>query len=78
MANDTRTLSERIGALAYDADQLHSLIRELGKETDKIEGIETVDHLADVPGELLEAERYLAKAVDALNDAEQDAIKGGD
>jgi hypothetical protein len=71
------TLSERISALADDADQLHSLIRNLRKEVDKMDGIESIPSLADVPGELLNAENFADKMYEFLESAETCAKKGG-
>lgn len=72
------TLSERIGALADAAVELHKEIKQLRKEVDRRDGIEAIEHLADVPGELRDAEDLMEKAYDFLYSAEVCATKGGD
>lgn len=70
------TLSERIDVLLDDADQLHAEIRKLRREINQREGIEAVDYLSDVPGDLLDAEDCLRRAVANLTCAVEDATKG--
>lgn len=72
------TLSERIGALADAADDLLTEIKRLRKEVQQREGVEAVEYLADVPGELLNAENSADKMFEFLESAEYCAIKGGE
>lgn len=72
------TLSERIDALADSAAELFEEINRLRKEVNRREGIEAIEHLADVPGELLDAENLAEKAYDFLCSARMCAINGGD
>jgi len=71
------TLSERIGALIDDADQLHYAIMVLNKDVEKMDGIEAIEHLADVPGKLRDAEKLADQMYEALESAETCAKKGG-
>lgn len=72
------TLSDRIGILSDAADQLRSEIKKLRLELSERDGIESVQHLADVPGDLLDAEDDLRKAAVCLSLAVDDATKGGE
>ena len=78
MADDTSTLSERIGALADVAYDLYTDIKQLRKEVEKREGIESIEYLSDVPGELKEAEESAKRMNNFLESAEDCATKGGD
>lgn len=75
---DIVTLSDRIGVLSEDADQLRADVRKLRRELDNRDGIEAVEHLADVPGDLLDAEEGLRKAAVFLSLAREDATLGGE
>ena len=72
------TLSARIGSLLEDADQLRAEGKKLRRELNNREGIEAVECLADVPGDLLDAEDSIRKVVRYLNIAVEDAKKGGE
>ena len=78
MSVNTDTLSERIGTLAEDADQLLTEIKNLCREVNKREGIESIEFLADVPGELDNAERLANQMYEFLESAETCAKKGGE
>jgi len=78
MSVNTDTLSERIGTLAEDADQLLTEIKKLRREVNKREGIEAKEYLADVPGELDRAEALADQMYEALESAETAAKKGGE
>lgn len=72
------TLSDRIGILLGDADQLRADVRRLRRELNNREGIEAVEYLADVPGDLLDAEDNLRRAAVFLILAVEDATLGGE
>jgi glutamine synthetase type III len=72
------TLSERIGILSDAADQLRSEVKKLRMELNNRDGIEAIQHLADVPGDLLDAEEGLRKAAVNLGLAREDATLGGE
>ena len=72
------TLSERIGALSDAADQLRAEVKKLRMEINQRDGIEAINHLADVPGDLLDAEDDLQKAAVCLSLAVADATLGGE
>lgn len=72
------TLSERIGILLGDADQLRADVRRLCRELNNREGIEAVEYLADVPGDLLDADEDLRRAAVFLSLAREDATLGGE
>jgi len=78
MATISDTLSERIGTLADDADQLLTEIKKLRREINERDGIESINHLADVPGDLLDAEDHMRKVAVNLSIAADDATKGGE
>lgn len=71
-------ISERIGVLLDAADQLRADVRSLRRELDNRDGIESIVHLADVPGDLLDAEEGLRKAAVNLGLAREDATLGGE
>lgn len=73
---DMGPLYERIGVLAAEADQLHALIRNLRHEVNRMDGIESIEFLADVPGELGWAEEFASKMYEFLESAESCAKKG--
>lgn len=77
MADNTRTLSERIDVLLDAADQLRVEIRKLAKEVNRSDGIESIDYLADVPGELDQAEQFMGDVCKFLDSATTLAKKGG-
>lgn len=77
MANNTDTLSERICSLLEDADQLYAEIKKLAKEVNRSDGIESIDYLADVPGELGQAEQCMDDACKFLDSATTLAKRGG-
>lgn len=77
MANNTGTLSERIDVLLDAADQLRVEIRKLAKEVNRSDGIESIDYLADVPGELDQAEQCMDDVCKFLDSATSCAKKGG-
>ena len=70
-------LSDRISALADDADQLCAQLINLVKEVEQMDGIEAVEHLADVPGDLNVATGHAVLMYGALAAAESDAKRGG-
>jgi hypothetical protein len=72
------TLSERIDVLLENADQLRAEIKKLCREVNRRDGIESIDHLADVPGELGNAESLADQLCDYLESAEICAKMGGD
>ncbi len=72
------TLSERIGVLLEDADQLRAEVRKLRRELNNREGIESIANLADVPGDLLDADEDLRRAAVFLSLAREDATLGGE
>jgi len=78
MAINTDTLSERISVLLEAADQLRVEIRKLRREINERDGIESINHLADVPGDLLDAEDHMRKVAVNLSIAVDDATKGGE
>lgn len=77
MADNTRTLSERISVLLDAADQLYAEIKKLAKEVNRSDGIESIDYLADVPGELDQAEQCMDDVCKFLDSATTLAKKGG-
>jgi len=72
------SLSERMDYLLIEADQLRASIKSLSREVNSREGIESIVHLADVPGDLERAEALMRNVYSALELAQQDATKGGD
>ena len=72
------TLSERIDVFLECADQLRAEIRILRRELNNRDGIESINHLADVPGDLLDADDNLRKAIVNLRIAMEDATLGGE
>ena len=71
------TLSERIGILSDAADQLYAEIKKLAREVNRSDGIESIDYLADVPGELEQAEQFMDDVCKFLDSATTLAKKGG-
>ena len=71
-------ISERIGVLLDAADQLRADVKKLRMELNNRDGIEAIQHLADVPGDLLDAEDDLQKAAVCLRLAVADATLGGE
>lgn len=78
MPNNTGTLSERISVLLEAADQLRVEIKKLRIEIDQREGIESINHLADVPGGLHDAENDMRSVAALLCIAMQEATLGGE
>ena len=72
------TLSERMDYLLIEADQLRASITALSRDVSAREGIESISHLADVPGDLERAEALMRSVYSALELAQLDAIRGGD
>jgi len=71
------TFSERLSTLLDEADQLYSEIRKLRQEAFAREDLDSVEHLADIPGELDRAEMFVEKMYGALESAETCAKRGG-
>ena len=65
---NTGTLSERISVLLEAADQLRVEIRKLRREINERECVESINHLADVPGDMLDALFVLEKHVKAASE----------
>jgi len=70
---DKEALIESVAALADDADALCTAIKRLLIEVRKIDGVESAEHLADVPGELEAALRLADRAYEMLEAAESSA-----
>ena len=71
------TLSERISVLLEASDQLYAEIKKLAREVNRSDGIESIDYLADVPGELEQAEQFMDDVCKFLDSATTLAKKGG-
>jgi hypothetical protein len=71
-------LSERIDDLLTEANKLRTDIAALLQEVNDREGIEAIEGLADVPGDLEYAEALMRSVCAELELARQDAINGGD
>jgi len=78
MPNNTGTLSERISVMLETADQLRAEIKKLCREVNRRDGIESIEYLADVPGELGNAESLADQLCDYLESAETCAKMGGE
>jgi uncharacterized coiled-coil DUF342 family protein len=71
------TLSERIGELFDKADELHAEITALNIELSKMDEIDSIEHLADVPTWVEYAKNELGEVLKDLSLAEKYAKMGG-
>lgn len=77
MADVPDLISERISWLLEDADKLRAEVKRLARDVRKRDGIESIDYLADVPGELGQAEQCMDDACKFLDSATTLAKRGG-
>ena len=77
MADLPDLISDRIGWLLEDADKLRAEIERLARDVRKRDGIESIEYLADVPGELERAWANADRMFEFLESAERCAKKGG-
>ena len=70
-------LSDRIETLADTAADLYGEIYSLKRELSKRDDLDSVEHLADVPGHIVSALSMMHGVFEKLQSAEISARKGG-
>lgn len=71
------TIAERVRDLTDKSDELCHEIKEILHEIESIDGVESIEHLADAPSDLKDAAKHTHRATVALLLAWNDTRKGG-